>query len=310
MVGLNAMSMLTRPLGPKRLTGVVGGLGVFAARIARVRRGVVDRNLATAFPEESKAWRKDIAERSYRHLGAQSALLLRMLDDSGTQERIMDRVETVDAKSADVLGEVRRRGEMGLGTLVLTGHLGNWEICASALIAQGIPLAAVGTRQSNPLFDRRLSRMRHTLGIEVVDRQEAARAVPRLFAEGRPVFLVADQFTWDGLPIRFFGQPTLAARGPATFARRARVPTVVVSALAEPEQPTRHRLHAHRLDEPAGRRGKSQAQAFLQRYFNELESMIRASPEQYLWHHRRWRPLEGRVDLSDLALLDEQPAVE
>ena len=307
MAGMALVSKATRPLSPSRLAGVVGSLGALAGAGLRLRRAVVDQNLATAFPDRSARERRDLAVAAYRHLGAQSALLLRMLDHAPTRDSILDHVQPAGAEDTATLDQIAERARQGVGSLVLAAHLGNWEIAAGALAHRGLPLHAVANRQSNPLFDRRVTRMREALGIVVIPRDDAPKAVVRRLAEGCVVLLVADQFTWKGLPVRFFGEPTLAARGPATFARRAGVDSYVIAAVARSGQPERHVMLARPLPTPTptGERGRAAAQAFLQAYTDVIESFIRAHPEQYLWHHRRWRPLEGRVDPDDLALLGE-----
>lgn len=306
MLGVNSAAAFIRscPLNPA--VRLIGGLGALAGGVFRVRRPVVDANLALAFPDSSAAERRALASKTYRHLGSQAGLLFRMIYDDRALDEIVAKVVLADDGTSEVVTWLQNRSRAGQGTLVLTGHFGNWEIAGAALVRLGVPLDAVVTRQSNPLFDARIRRLRARLGIHTMLRQHASDGVPRALSGGKTVALVADQFTWHGVPIRFFGTPTLGARGPAVFARRAKVPTVLMSATAVEGSPTSHVLRLAHLDVDDRGSSKQRTQRFTQAYFDRLEEAIRLNPEQYLWHHRRWRPLEGKVDPRELRALEAE----
>jgi KDO2-lipid IV(A) lauroyltransferase len=301
--GVNTVGALLRalPLGPA--LKLLGGIGVLAGVVFRVRRSTVDHNVGLAFPDESPARQGAIARGAYRHLAQQSGVLMRMAYDDDALENIVSRVVLADDGTPQVLQWMQERYRKGKGTVLLMGHFGNWEIAVAAVTRAGVPIIAVATTQSNAEVDERIKRMRRRLRTEIIPRGEAKTAVPRALTAGRTVVLAADQFTWDGLPILFFGHPTLGARGPAVFARRAKVPAVFLSLTADASDPTTYTLHLMRLVVPEQATVGEGTRFLTQAYFNHLESVIREHPEQYLWHHRRWRPLEGVVDEADLERL-------
>jgi len=303
MLGLDTLGTLVRRLPLRSAARLVGGLGVVAGGVFRVRRQTVDRNLRIAFPQASGAERRKLANRAYRHLATQSSILFRMLVDDDALDTLVSAVVLADDGTPEVVQWMQDRSRNGQGTLILGGHFGNWEVGAGAFTRLGMPLTAVATTQSNPGFDRRIRRLRARLGLDLIARPEARSEVPKALAAGKSVLLVADQFTWDGVPIRFFGSPTLAARGPAVFARRARVPAVFLAAVAGPNDPSAYTLHLTRIEAIPPASGADATLTSTQLYFDHLERAIRANPEQYLWHHRRWRPLEGRVDAATLQRL-------
>ena len=53
---------------------------------------------------------------------------------------------------------VEERLARGKGLIVVTGHLGNWELGGAYLAARGLPIDAVARHMENPLFDRYLTR--------------------------------------------------------------------------------------------------------------------------------------------------------
>jgi KDO2-lipid IV(A) lauroyltransferase len=142
---------------------------------------------------------------------------------------------------------------------------------------------------ANPLFDRYLTSTRERIGMHVVRDAEAVRRTPRSLREGRAVAFVADQGV-KGLAstfVPFFGRPAKTPRGPAVFALRLRVPVVLGVALRRPDG--RYRLHLEPVpvDETGDR--ERDIDELVARYTQALERWVRRAPEQYFWHHRRWR---------------------
>ncbi len=275
---LVAGSRMLRALPEVWALRIGGALGWVVGSVLRIRRSVVEENLTRAFPGLGSGERRRVASRAYRHLGREGAAILRMRGDTPAQVR----------ERTEVVGLERVRGplEEGRGVLILTGHLGNWEIGGAATAAYGIPLDVVARRQKNPLFDRDLVRTREALGMRVIDRQGATRQILRALREPRAVAVVADQNAPTGdLFVEFFGTPAASERGPSLLAGRTGASVVVAIVHRRPGAPARYRLSFHPLDEAPGEDGV----AFTRAYFAALEEAIREAPEQYFWFHRRWK---------------------
>lgn len=274
---------------PRGVAGRLGaGLGALAYELG-ARRDVVVRQIAAAFPEMAQARVEEVAAASYRHFGREMTEIAR-LQRAGTDE-LLRRVST-DA-AADRWIERMRGGE---GTLIVTGHVGNWEVSGALLAARGVPLAAVVKRQSNPRFDRWLAGARRRLGIEPVYMEDAIRDIPKLLRAGRSVALVADQDARShGLIVTFLGRPASTFRGPARLTLATGAPLVFGASLRESEGGGyRVRMETVRDGEAgsaaAGRRPGREAELALTRgWVERLEAHVRQVPEQYFWFHRRWK---------------------
>ena len=142
---------------------------------------------------------------------------------------------------------------------------------------------------SNTRFDDYLTETRERLGITVVYDQQAARRTPRSLAQGRAVVLMVDQGVKNlaSTYVPFFGRPAKTPRGPAVFALRLGAPLIGGVALRQPDG-TFH-LHIERLTfaETGDREADIDRIAAL--YTAALERWVRRAPEQYFWHHRRWK---------------------
>jgi len=276
---------------------VGSALGWFAGAILRIRRRVVDENLARAFPEASRVWRRRTAVRSYRHLGREAAATL-ILEGSDAPE-LRERVQV------EGLEHVRAPLSEGRGVVILSGHLGNWELGGAGVAARGIPLDVVVRRQSNPLFDERMRQTRERLGMRVVYRADATRSVLRTLRSGGAVALVADQNVREGgIFVDFFGVPASTTRGPALLAGRTGAAVVLAVPLSEPGSRARYRLEFIPLEPEPGLDPDDSVRALTRTYVSALEAAIRGAPSQYFWFHRRWR---SRPDGEEPPVVGEVP---
>ncbi|MEX2325426.1 MAG: lysophospholipid acyltransferase family protein, partial [Gemmatimonadaceae bacterium] len=294
-----ALRGLVRALGavPWDRAGRIGaGVGAMGYRPLGVRRRVVERQIAAAFPELRPHQVTELARRSYKHLGrsAIETALLPGLGQAGVL-RLVSEVENWDI--------VERAHAAGRGIVIVAGHLGNWELAAAYVAARGVPLDVIVRKMGNPFFDRYLNQTREQLGVNVVYDAQAVRHTPRALREGRAVGFVADQGV-RGLAstfVPFFGRPAKTPRGAAVFALRFGAPVVFVAALRKPDG-----SYFVGFEEVAvvdtGERERD-VDAVVLRFTQVLENWVRRAPEQYFWQHRRWRrqPPDTPPELRDPA---------
>jgi KDO2-lipid IV(A) lauroyltransferase len=257
----------------------IGGLGY---RPLGVRRAVVERQVRAAFPGLGESEVLRIARASYESLGRttiETALL-----PAYSREQVLGMFERVDGWDV-----VERAMAHGKGILFVSGHLGNWELGGSLVAARGVPLEAVTRRMQNPLFDRYITETRRRIGMSVIHDADAVKRVPRAMREKHAVAFLVDQgavglaSTW----VPFFGRYAKTPRGPAVFALRLDSPVVFGAALRQPTG--RYVMHFEEVRvERTGDR-EADVDAIVAGYTSTLERWIRRAPEQYFWHHRRWK---------------------
>ena len=266
-----------------RRAGDIGeGLGRFAYRRIGIRRAVVERQLAAAFPGWSRAEVERVAEDAYASLG-RTSIETAVMPAHGA-ESILALFEGADGWEA--IEEAQARGR---GLIFVAGHLGNWELAGAYIAARGIPVAAVARHMANPHMDGYITRTRERLGLQVVHDERAVREVPRVVRQNGAVGMLFDQgavglaSTW----VKFFGRYAKTPRGPATFALRLEAPIVFVAGIRQPDG--RYRL----VVEPISAESTGDRDADIDRivtaYSDTLERWVRRYPGQYFWHHRRWK---------------------
>lgn len=245
-----------------------------------MRRDVTLDNLRHAFPDREEDWIRDVAKRSYAHLGREMVVTLRF--QNATPAEIVARTRITG------LEIIREAIDAGTGVVLVTGHLGNWELSAASLAARGIPVDVVMQRQSNPLADEAINANRRRLGLNPIDRREAPRKGLRTLRNGGLLGFVADQDARSGgVFVPFFGRPASTHRGPALLALRTGAPLIAgtcirtqggtYDAVATP-------ILASRDGDP-----DEAVERMTAAYTAVFEAAIRQAPEQYLWQHRRWK---------------------
>ena len=223
-------------------------LGWVVARVGRPRWTVVRDHLRRAFPEADERWRRNVGRRCYAHLGAEAVAVFRLAAMERRGVRARTRVTGLE-----VVEEAVREGR---AVILLSAHLGNWEIGGAALVARGFPVDVVVARQRNVLFDRYLTRSRERLGFGIIPRNEGRRGVLAALNAGRLAGILGDQDARRaGVFVDFFGHPASTARGPAVLALRSGALVVTLFAVRLPGWRPRYHVYLEALDEEAAKGG-------------------------------------------------------
>ena len=262
-----------------------------------VRRNVVERQIAAAFPDAGKANVDALAREAYGHFGEvliETALLPRL-----GRQAILDLFDSTEGFEA--IDEAHAAGK---GIILITGHFGNWELAGAYVAARGVPIEVIVRRMNNPLFDGYVTRTREGARMIVVHDHDAVKRTPRAFKAGHAVAFVADQGVL-GLAstfVPFFGRPAKTPRGPAVFAMRFRLPTFFVAAVRQPNG--KYRCVVTPVEIPDTGDREADVDTVVARYTSILESWVRRYPGQYFWHHRRWKrqPPDTPDELRDPVL--------
>jgi KDO2-lipid IV(A) lauroyltransferase len=249
------------------------------------RVGIVMDNLRHAFPEKGEAELRAICRGAFEHFGratVEVAVAHRLVRPTSWRDHITVRNE-------HYLNEALAEGK---GAIFLTGHLGVYEIFGLLLSFRGLEMASVYRPMKNPLVDRLLRQRRMVFKQTVVERQGALPALWRILRNRGYVGLVIDQhIRRDGLWVPFFGRPAATTPAPALLALRTGAPIVTGFARRVPG------LFKFELfvDEPIRARPTrdrdGDVMELTARISRRIEGYIRRCPEQWLWMHRRWRPV-------------------
>ena len=178
----------------------------------------------------------------------------------------------------------------GRGTLLVTGHLGSWELVVhwiSRLSPRTFHILAKRTRMA-PLT-RLLARLRRRAGAKTlwVGDKSLVRDMLQAIKGGDVLGFAMDQKPKRnrGPTVRFFGLPTAFVGGPGAIAIRTQCPVISVYCLRV--APFQFRFVGRELL-PADHGVEDEA-ALTQVLADDIEAEIRRHPEQWMWTYRRWR---------------------
>lgn len=268
---------------PRRAAISAGKLVALGAYYLHGRlRRVGFRNLALAMPELDENRRRVIVRGVFMNLG-------RLLGEF-TQFPKITRQNISKLVEYDGFENYIRASERGQGVLMLTGHIGAWELCAFAQGIYGHPLSFLVRPLDNPLLDKIVCQYRELSGNRTIDKNRAVKSVLEILRRGQDVGLLIDANTMSdqGVFCDFFGTAACSTTGLAVFALRAEAP-VVPGFLIWDQGLKKHRLRF----EPEIRlirTGDFKEEVLLNtaRFTKVIEEYARRYPDQWLWVHKRW----------------------
>jgi Kdo2-lipid IVA lauroyltransferase/acyltransferase len=259
--------------------------------VLRRRRQIALDNLALAYPALPLRARARLARHASQHLGMTLIELARVL--TRPLEQTLGRIRLDGAEH--LTAAMRTHGR----ALMLTAHLGNWELLAAAHRLTGFPLSIVVRPLDAPWLDTLADRLRRSTGVELIDKRGALRPVLDALRRGRMIGILMDQNAArrEGVFVDFFGRPASTSRSIAVLALRTRTPVVPIFARRGPDGCHTVLIHpALALPETNG--SDAAVVELTARCTAAIERAIREAPEQWLWSHDRWRtrpPGEARV---------------
>ncbi|MFZ5828469.1 MAG: lysophospholipid acyltransferase family protein [Planctomycetota bacterium] len=266
-------------------TGVrlAGWLAWLLGDVFRIRQKVVDENLAHAFPEMSPAERVAIRRQMWRHL------FLLVLEVAHTSRKIH---ETNWRDYVRLAGDKELVELMlsGRPNLIVTGHFGNFEVGGYVLGILGFPTYTVARTLDNPFLDRFLNRFRGGTGQSIIPKNGGFDQIVGVLARGGTMTLLADQYAGPkGCWVEFFGRPASAHKAIALLSLENNAP-VSVCGVRRLGEPLRFELRRWETVDPSEDRPEVRGvREMTQWYMRRLEDIIRQTPGQYWWLHRRWK---------------------
>lgn len=249
------------------------------------KRRIVRENLAKSdldLPDLSSARR--LERRIFRHFGRMGVEFLRL----GTQDEARLR-NRVDIDGIDYFKEELRRGK---GVLLLSGHIGNWEMALRRLNLEAPGMCqAVVRRIKNPAVHRFVADHRCAYGgAASVLGDLGVRPILRALREGKVVGVMLDQNAGEaeGVFVPFMGRLASTYTSLARLSLTLGIPVLPAAAIRRPDG--RYTIVLSPPIPPSVDLPVDEAIFRMTAlYTRALEDRIRPHPEQWIWMHRRWK---------------------
>lgn len=238
-------------------------------RYASGYRSAVSRNLALLLEQPPEAC-SPMAREVFRHFG-------RYLIEFFTMHHAIPEVSIEGQENFEALCRQKQ------GVILLTAHLGNWELGSVFLKGTGHPIAAVALEHTNSKMQKLFSRQRLRCGIQTIPPgAQAVGACLRWLRAGYWLGLLADRdFTGTGLRCSWGKAAIQISRGAALLSLRAQSPIAPVFLIRKAVG--KFTLHVESLIHPPSDRMKTASiDSLIHEYSDVLYRYVRRFPDQWL----------------------------
>ena len=175
------------------------------------------------------------------------------------------------------------------GVIMLSAHLGNWELLGIWIAKNGFPAAAIGARIRNPHLEKLIMKFRSQCGLKNIKRGNDTREIIKSLKQGQGIGMLIDQNTKvQGEFVNFFNLPAHTATAPYRLAKKYGSPIIPVFIHLHKD----YTYHIEFLEEIKLHNTGNETQDMvntLQDCSTVIENIILRFPEQWSWIHRRWK---------------------
>lgn len=298
-LALRSVVCLVQMLTPRLAYALADALARLTYALAKGRRRVALENVRAAFPElaADPAAADRLVRAMFRHfLRAifELAILPRKLHVANWRKYF-----SIGARGVPELLQ-------GRALLVVTGHLGNWEMAGFALGLLGFRTHAIARALDNPYLERYALHFRQKTGQTIIAKNDDFDRLTAVMGGAGTVATLADQDAGPrGVFVDFFGRPASTHKAIALLALQFDAVMLVMGVPRvrrsdypqhpdfDPASPLAPLFYAVRLADVIDPReyanDPNAVKAITQRYTAALEVLVREHPEQYFWLHRRWK---------------------
>lgn len=258
--------------------------GTLAWMVQGGRRRVLLENLAHTAPDKPIAERRRLARRTFRNLADVVVDQFRLPSMAPGEARAlfeMRGLEHVEAAQA-----------RGRGTIIVTAHLGPYELAAAAFSTLGYTVYGMMEDLAPEVLDA-LASYRTATGLQMVNIKDGLRTAYRVLGEGHVLALVADRVIGDTrgvMELPFAGGVRLLPTGPAVFAQGTGAAIVTAFAMPHPARKKGGPRYVIEFDAPMVAEGRDEAERrrLMQAIVERMTVAIRRNPDYWFVFQPNW----------------------
>ncbi len=270
-------------IGIRRIPILAKILSIIFFYFIPIRKKIVILNLSKAFPEKSKREIKKIAFNNFMSIGITFMEIMAFHKMTGDEILALSDINNFEV--------VKNVVDSNKGSILLTAHVGNWELGALTMgLSLDKQVNVLVKKQRNKLVADWMNEIREKFTNKEVPLGASVRELYKTLINGGIVGIVGDQrgTKEDGVTVNFFNRPTVTFQGFAALGIKNKVPIVVVLNKRLPSGKYLFDIEEITYDN-LPEKLSDQLVELNQRYMTILENKIREAPEQWLWMHKIWK---------------------
>jgi KDO2-lipid IV(A) lauroyltransferase len=285
-VVLRFMMFLVRILPLPTALAVGRGMGTFMRKLSKKRYRVALQNLDIAYGDTlPQAEKERIARESFKNFGMFAIEVLKFSEMD--QEEVEKRIE-VDLVRYAAFQELMEKNK---GCILVTGHIGNFEIAGRWIVPRGYEVIALAREARDQGTTDIMNKAREKSGVKVVNLGHSLKPIIAGLKRNACIAIICDQNAADVF-VPFFGHPTGTVDGPARIALKMGAPLLFFYTVRDGKGGYQLRSSGHYWPESTGDE-KADIERTMAEVNHRLEEIIRQYPEQWLWFHDRWKSSPG-----------------
>ena len=253
-------------------------LGGLVMRVPSARRHIAETNIALCFPELDAEAQRRLVDQNLRDIGLM--LVEFALGWMGSEKKIASIPIVIEG--LEHLEQARARGQ---GVLLVGGHFSHLELCAR-LVSQRIRISGMYRKMDSAVFEWAVLRARLDYATTMFDKDDL-RGTVKYLRSGGTLWYAPDQDmrSKDSVFVPFFGVPAATITATHHLARLSGAAVIPFFHRRLPDGAG----YALRLGAPLEHVPSADALADTAQVNSCIEQMVRDSPEQYLWVHKRFK---------------------
>lgn len=190
--------------------------------------------------------------------------------------------EHVRINNIEYLNEVLQKGK---GGIIVSAHLGNWEMGGAVLPMLGFPLSVVALAHKDPRVNALFNAQREAFGAMVIQTDVAVRHVIEHLRRNRLIAILGDRdFGQRGVVMDFLGRKAVIPKGSAFFSLKMGAPIIPMFFIRRGQDNFDINIYPS-IDPPHLPQGKITDDImipYMKKYVKAIESEIRKNPSQWL----------------------------
>ncbi|MCS7152191.1 MAG: lysophospholipid acyltransferase family protein [Endomicrobia bacterium] len=237
------------------------------------RQEMMIRNFVTCFPKTNYRDVVKIINDVWFNIGWTFITSIKYIFDS-RKVRLKVRLDNLEIK--DLSGN----------TIIVTAHIGNWELLAQRLVLEGYKIAAIVRPLRNKLIDAKVKQFREKLGGKVFYAHQLKKVIDWL-KSGGIIYVLPDQHIIEGsVRVEFLGRP--AYTSPVVRLLNKRLNSNIITMFCIREK-SYYKVFMEKYTPKSLSDIKSDLEYNTLQINKIIEKYIRMYPSQWMWLHRRWK---------------------
>lgn len=254
-------------------------LQVFLESIAKYRKSTIRNNLLSCFSHFDRIEINRIISENYKHLS--EIIIENFKLFSGSSSSAL----SFSVENANLLDAYFEDNQ---DVILLTGHLGNWELgFSSSQTHFKHKVVGIYKSQSNEEFDKYLLRLRQNRGVTLIAEKKFVPAVLEESEQARLFMLIPDQNPKNNKNVEYFNflnRRTPFNKSLEKIALKYEIPVLYADTI----KLKRGVYHTRLLWIYMGSQDDKNVDITSQ-YVRLLERNIVSNPSIWLWSHKRWK---------------------